>query len=261
MEEELLKVGSHDDDRFDRSRRIPWLDMDKVSVARVLIVGAGALGNEVVKCLALSGVGAMSIVDMDHVVLSNLNRCLFFRSRDAQDRGMKAEIVAEGGRELYPDCDIRHFVGRVEDMPFAWEDHDVVLGCLDNVLARLYVNAHSYHHGIPYVDGGTDGFRGKVQVVLPPEGPCLQCGMNRSHQKILERRFSCTGSDISFFERKMAAEITTTSIVAAMQSREALKIISGRSDMCIRNVCHYNGETGESMVLELDVAAGCQNHL
>lgn len=256
----MLKPGSFDEDRFDRSKRILWLDIDSLSSARVLVVGAGALGNEVVKNLALSGVGNITVVDMDHVVVSNLNRCLFFRNQDAQRRGMKAQLVAEGAKELHPECRLTAWVGRVEDMPFPWQGFDVVLGCLDNVMARLYVNAHSYHHGIPYVDGGTDGFRGKVQVVNPPEGPCLQCGMNGSHQKILEKRFSCTGSDVSFFMPKMAAEITTTSVIAAIQVREALKILSGRSDMCIRNVLFYDGESGESVVLEMGKLEGCQNH-
>ena len=100
----MLKPGSFDEDRFDRSKRIPWLDMDSLSSARVLVVGAGALGNEVVKNLALSGVGNITVVDMDHVVVSNLNRCLFFRSQDAQRRGMKAQLVAEGAKELQPEC-------------------------------------------------------------------------------------------------------------------------------------------------------------
>ncbi|MDD3398936.1 MAG: ThiF family adenylyltransferase [Candidatus Methanomethylophilaceae archaeon] len=260
MEGTVLRPGSYDDDRFDRSKRIPWLDMEALSDSRVLVVGAGALGNEVVKNLALSGVGDITIVDMDHVVLSNLNRCLFFRGHDAQQKGMKAQLVADGAKDLFPECRLTPWVGRVEDMPFPWPGFQVVLGCLDNVMARLHVNAHSYHHAVPYVDGGTDGFRGKVQVVLPPDGPCLQCGMNGSHQRILEKRFSCTGSDVSFFMPKMAAEITTTSVIAAIQVREALKILSQRPDMCIRNVLFYDGERGESMVLEMEKSEGCQNH-
>jgi len=260
MEEPSLRAGGYDEDRFDRSKRIGWLDMDAVSSANVLVVGAGALGNEVVKDLMLSGVRRITLVDMDYVVSSNLNRCLFFRPQDATSRRMKAEIVAERAAELYPECDITPWIGRVEDMPFPWEGFDIALGCLDNIMARLHVNAHAYHSRIPFVDGGTDGFHGKVQTVHPPNGPCLQCGMNGSHQQVLQKRFSCTGSDVSFFVPKMAAEITTTSIIAAMQVREALKCLSQREDLCLHHVCFYDGESGESMVLELEISEGCQNH-
>ena len=65
----------------------------------------------------------------------------------------------------------------------------------------------SYHNKIPYVDGATHGQVGKVQVVLPPHTSCLECGMNVTHSKILQLRFSCTGKDIKFFEPKIAADI------------------------------------------------------
>ena len=111
---------------------------------------------------------------------------------------------------------------------------DLVFGCLDNIAARLHVNSHSYLARSPYIDGGTNGFRGKVQVVIPPETPCLQCAMNRTHYRVMEKRFSCTGSDVSYFEPKMPAEITTTSVVAAIQVREAVKLASGRQEKCIQ---------------------------
>src|SRR4030042_6834977 len=91
-----LKPGAIDDDRYDRSRRVSWLDIESASRARVHMVGAGALGNEVAKNLALSGFRKITIVDMDHVVCSNLNRCLFFTEEHAIKRAYKSEVVAEG---------------------------------------------------------------------------------------------------------------------------------------------------------------------
>jgi len=137
--------------------------------------------------------------------------------------------------------------------------YDIILGCLDNVAARLHLNANSYHARVPYVDGGTDGFRGRVQAVVPPSTPCLQCGMNRSHFKVMERRFSCTGQDTVFYQPKMAAEITTTSIIAAVQVREVVKILSGGP--AISHVMHYDGLAGTSEVFALDIDPGCPNHL
>ena len=63
-----------EDDRFSRLRLIPWWDQDKIQVAKVLVVGAGALGNEILKNLALLGIGRVFVADLDRVANSNLSR-------------------------------------------------------------------------------------------------------------------------------------------------------------------------------------------
>ncbi|HSV42335.1 MAG TPA: ThiF family adenylyltransferase [Methanomassiliicoccales archaeon] len=251
-----------DEDRLDRSRRIAWLDVDRVIAAKVMVIGAGALGNEVVKNLVLSGFRKITLVDMDHVVRSNLNRCVFFGEDDATGKSMKAQVVARNASRMDPDVDIVPIVGKVEELDEGLlKEHDLVFGCLDNIMARLHLNAHSYFAGIPYIDGGTDGFSGKVQAVLPPSTPCLQCAMNRSHYKVLQKRFSCTGADVVYHERKMPAEITTTSVVAAIQVREGLKVVSGSEDKVIRNVVFYNGLENRYETFELDIDPECPNHM
>jgi len=256
-----IHPGQEDSDRFDRARRIEWLDLESIKETRCLIVGAGALGNEVIKDLVLSGFRDMTLVDMDHVILSNLNRCLFFKEADLNGRRMKAEVVARRGMELDPDARIEPRVCRIEDLAVEeWEGFDIVLGCLDNIMARLHTNSHAYHLGIPYIDGGTYGMAGKVQVVLPPDTPCFQCGLNRSHFRILEKRFSCTGEDVTFFEPKIPAEITTTSVVAAVQVREAIKVACGLRELCISNIFHYNGMTGMSEEFEISFDPHCPLH-
>jgi len=249
-----VKVKEYDSDRFDRMKRIDWLDIKKIQKARCLVVGAGALGNEVIKCMIMAGFSDITIVDMDEVVTSNLSRCVFFREGDGGRK--KAEVVAERASELYSGAEVRPMVSKIQDLT-GW-DYDVVFGCLDNISARLHTNSHARYHKIPYIDGATDGFRGKVQVILE-DGPCMECGMNSSHMKIIDERFSCTGGG-SVFVPKMAAEITTTSIIAAAQVREAMKILSGRRDFCIRNVMYYDGISGAMMNLEITEDSNCQNH-
>lgn len=256
---ELIRPGTRDQDRHDRTRLIHWVDLNRIDSAKVLVVGAGALGNEAVKDLALFGFRFVDVMDMDHVVRSNLSRCVLFREGDQSSGKGKAALVAERARELDPDIQIRAIEGKVQSLgPEEMKGYDVILGCLDNVAARLHLNANSYHARVPYVDGGTDGFRGRVQAVVPPSTPCLQCGMNRSHFKVMERRFSCTGQDTIYYQPKMAAEITTTSIIAAVQVREAVKILSGRTAMA--HVMHYDGVAGTSEVFSLDIDPSCPNH-
>lgn len=252
----MITTDFVDQDRFDRMKRIDWIDMDAIQQKRCLVVGAGALGNEVVKNLVLAGFRKITVIDMDFIVLSNLSRCLFFRESDIR-KVMKAEIVAQRASELDPGADIVSKVMDIEKLD-DW-NYDLIFGCLDNIKARLHVNAHAYYRRIPYIDGATDGMNGKVQVVLP-DGPCLQCPMNRSHVKNMERRYTCTGNGYAFVP-KMASDITTTAVVAAMQVREAMKIASGRSDLCIKHVTYYDGTTGETETLEISVNPNCQNHL
>lgn len=251
-----MKSREYDDDRFDRMRRIEWLDVDRIRGSRCLVVGAGALGNEAVKCMVLAGFGRISVVDSDDIAVSNLSRCVFFRGGDRRGP-MKADVLVGRAAELSDEAELTSIVSRVQDLE-DW-DYDVILGCLDNISARLHVNSHAKYGRVPYVDGATDGFRGKVQVVLP-DGPCLECAVNRSHMGVLDRRFSCTGNS-SMFVPKTASEITTTSVVAAVQVREAMKILSGRTDLCIRNAMYYNGEDGTMCSLEVPLDAECPNHM
>jgi molybdopterin/thiamine biosynthesis adenylyltransferase len=128
---------------------------ERVKAARYLVLGAGALGNEVIKDLVLAGARDVTLVDMDHVVRSNLNRCVMFRERDSADRRWKAEVVAERAADLDPEVRMRAVVGKIEELDDReWNEHDVCLGCLDNIAARLHANAHSYYCGTPYIDGG-----------------------------------------------------------------------------------------------------------
>lgn len=213
------------------------------------------------KDLTLSGVGRIAVVDMDHVVGSNLNRCLFFSERDAAEKAKKAEAVARGISNLNGGTEAVPIVSRIEDVPDAiLREHDIVMGCLDNIVARLHVNSHSYALGKTYIDGGIEGFVGKAMVVRPPDGACIQCGMNRTHAKIASLRFSCTGKEVVFHEPRLAAEITTTSIVSAVMVREALKSLSGHPEMMLSNSFYYDGQRNVSEELEVSLDPTCPVH-
>ena len=261
-EKQILKVGIHDEDKFERLKRIGWIDLEKVEKANILVVGAGALGNEVIKNLVLSGFKNISLVDMDFIVKSNLNRCVFFLDSDAAEKKMKADVLAEKARLLEPTVNITPYTKKIQELPEDFiRQHTIVLGCLDNILARMHLNSHTYHAKIPYIDGGTLGVVGKVQVILPPETPCLECTMNKMHMKNLEKLFSCTGRDVTFFEPKLAAEITTTSIISAIQVRETLKIVCGHKDWIVKNIFYYDGTRNVSEILEASIDANCIHHI
>ncbi len=251
---DTISAGFEDKDRYDRQRRISWMDMDAIRSTRVLVAGAGALGNEVVKNLVLSGFRRITVVDMDDIVLSNLNRCVFFVDSDVK-KGMKSEVVAERASLLSPDAEITPIVGRIQDVDL--EGYDIALGCLDNILARMDLNATTCFYGIPYIDGATDGMRGKIHVVMPGRA-CLQCVSNRTHVKTMETRHTCTGN--SSFTPHLASDVTTTAVVAAIQVREAMKIASGHPELCLTNVTYYDGTLCDMFTAEADIDPSCPNH-
>ena len=71
-------------DRYARHHLIDWWDQERLASARVMVVGAGAIGNEVIKNLALLGVGNLWIVDFDTVDVTNLTRSVLFREADIE---------------------------------------------------------------------------------------------------------------------------------------------------------------------------------
>jgi molybdopterin/thiamine biosynthesis adenylyltransferase len=259
---EVIRIDRLNEDRYERAKRIGWFDLDRISKTKILIAGVGAIGNEVIKNLVLAGYKKLTLIDMDYVVRSNLNRCVFFTDIDADKKRLKAEVVAEKLKVLDPEVEVDYHTGKLQDMGDEFiPAHDIVLGCLDNIDARLHLNAHAYINNIPYIDGATDGLRGKVQVVLPPESSCLECSMNATHMKILEKRFSCTGADIVYFENKLPAEITTTAVISAIMVRETMKISCGLHDKILNNIFYYDGLRNVAEEWEVDINPDCPHHV
>src|SRR4051812_38400242 len=149
-----------EDERFDRFRLIRWWDQSKLARAKVLVVGAGALGNEIVKNLALLGVGQVLIVDMDRIENSNLSRSVLYRASD--NGSYKSEAAARAARDIYPDLRSHALVANaVYDLGmgvYRWAD--VVMGGLDNREARLSINRACLKVGRPWIDGAIEQIQG-----------------------------------------------------------------------------------------------------
>ncbi|MCD4665194.1 MAG: ThiF family adenylyltransferase, partial [Bacteroidales bacterium] len=121
---------------------LSWFDIEKVKNAEVMVVGAGALGNEVLKNLALFGIGNIVVVDFDRIEHSNLCRSVLFRAEDAENMEYKAEIAAKRIKEINPGINILPISGDIgSDVGLGvFRKMDVVIGCLDNRFARFLIN-------------------------------------------------------------------------------------------------------------------------
>jgi molybdopterin/thiamine biosynthesis adenylyltransferase len=217
-----------EEDRYARQRLLTWWDQSVLADSQVLIVGAGALGNEIAKNLALVGVGHLTIIDLDSIERSNLSRCPLFRPSD--EGRSKAEVAAERVRELNPDIEVRAVHGSVMALGLgALQDLDLVVAGLDNREARLWISRACRKLGLRWIDGAIEGLRG-VARVFGPEGPCYECTLSEVDRQILSRRKSCALLSPEEMELgKVPTTATTSSIIAGLQCQEAIRLLH-RSD-------------------------------
>ena len=256
-----------DKDRFDRQKRISGWRQAKLETVKPVVIGAGALGNEVVKLLLQLGVKKITIVDYDKVVKANLNRCLFFTEDDAERGELKVKAIQREAKKIYPDAAIAAVKKNVEELDEKFfEEFDCAFGCLDNIGARLQVNANCYA-STPVIDGGTTGFLGKVQVVKKPS-PCIECALGKNDYAILWRKYSCVGEELDVIDPKTPALPTTTSWVASVQINEFLKLLHEESNWeksaphrnLVGKFMFYNGLANQSRVFTVEKRQGCPVH-
>lgn len=211
---------------------LSWFKKEKVKDARVLVAGAGALGNEVVKDLALFGVGHIYVVDFDRVEITNLTRSVLFREQDALDRNFKAEVVARRAMEINPQIKVTPIVGNLfSDVGLGiYRSVDVVIGCLDSRIARYLLNRLCMRAGKTWIDGSIENLTGTVRVFAPGVS-CYECSLSREEFNHIMLRTGC--ADVVRMQASSGRVATTpisASIIGAMQAQEAMKVIHRGDD-------------------------------
>lgn len=246
--------------RFARQELISWWDQSRLDRAKVLVIGAGALGNEIIKNLALLGVGNVFVADLDLVENSNLSRSVLFR---VEDCGLpKAEVAARSARSIYPNIRVQPFHGNVvHDLGlgvFGWAD--VILGGLDNREARVAINSAAARRGKIWIDGAIERLDGVARVFDPAVGPCYECTMGANDWKMLEARRSCALlRREEMQDGKVPTTPTTASLIAALQCQEAIKLLHGLEVMSGRGFV-FEGLNHQSYMVEYTRKDDCPAH-
>ena len=181
----------------------------------MLVVGAGALGNEVLKNLALVGLGTIYVIDLDEVEPSNLSRSVLFRSEDGGQS--KAEVAARRACELNPEITLIPIHGDViTDVGLGlFAEVDLVIGCLDNREARLWVNRQCWKVSTPWIDAGIQEIQGVVKVFVPPDSACYECAMTERDYQLLNLRYNCP---LLRREEIVAGKVPTAPTIASMMA-------------------------------------------
>ena len=253
LDYEVLEETSIDDDQYDRQKRIAGWDQSKISSATVMVIGAGATGNEVVKNLVLAGIGKLILIDYDFINVSNLNRCVLFNKKSAKEHDYKVDVIKNACEELNPETEIIACKEDLNDIDKnLYKQSNVICSCLDNVEARLQASNYAYYYGIPFIDSGIDEFFGTVQAVysFAEDTSCLQCGITGMDLDLMWKKYSCTGEEIESEDGetigKMPTIITTTSIIGGIQSQQVLKFILGVDHF--KETGKWNPHIGEPLI-------------
>jgi len=206
--------------RYSRHVLLPELGIDaqaRFAAAHVLIVGVGGLGNPAAHFLAAAGVGKLTLIDSDHVDLTNLQRQILFDVNAIGRR--KVDAAGERLASLNPEVRVVGVAARVGDAelgPLA-AAADVLIDCSDNFATRHAVNRASVAAHKPLVSGAAIRFDGQLAVFDPrdPQSPCYHCLFGESAE--LEDTRCAT----------MGVFAPLVGMVGAAQAAEALKLLAG----------------------------------
>ncbi len=258
-----LKNTDFKEDKYSRLSLIPWWEQERISKARVMVVGAGAIGNELIKNLALLGIGHILVVDMDSIEHTNLTRSILYRASDVGS--YKAETAANRAMEINPDIRVKAFVKNIiqEVGLGVFRRMDVILGGLDNREARLFINQCCWKVTKPYIDGAIEALSGFARVFLPPDTPCYECTMSEVDWKLINKRRSCALlTHEQMQEGKIPTTPTSSSVIAGVQVQEMLKLLHKDRDLpVLAGKCYvFNGMTHDSYVVEYQRKEDCMSH-
>ncbi len=214
-------------ERYQRQQMIHWLDQQRLQNMTVAVLGAGAVGNEVIKNLALLGVGQIDVFDFDRIEIHNLTRSVLFRETDVGQS--KAAVAAQRGHDINPDLSFNPVEGDLWDRLNVAKTagYDTVFGCVDNFEARMRASYLSRLAGVDFISAGIDSRYASVQWhrfsrLHGDAGmgvACYECDMGEAAYQAVSQRYSCG------WLRKVADEsklVPTTTITASIAAAHAV---------------------------------------
>ncbi len=219
---------------FSSKRNQPKNDISPVYIPnhknkKVLVVGAGALGNFAALNLALSGFENIDIIDGDKIDETNLNRQILFYQKVNKP---KVNIIKERLNELSNDININVFnkyLTENDSKLFEDSKYDLILGCLDNGEARQLVDRFAEEYNIPYIDGGTTPSSGQVAIFYPDKTPKITKRLN-----FPKKKNSC-------LDQSDPSVVMSNIIIGSAMVGEAFQVLNKSSkEQNLQNIFGYN---------------------
>lgn len=228
--------------RYSRQILLPHVDVSgqqKLSRARVLIIGLGGLGSPVATYLAAAGIGELVLVDFDHVDLSNLQRQIIHTTNSVGEPKVESAKIRIG--ELNPEVKVETIATKLEGEALAREVERaaVVVDCTDNFEARFVLNEACVNAGTPLVSGAAIRFEGQVSVFNNDgKSPCYRC----LYRDEGEEELRCS-------ENGILAPVV--GVIGTLQATEVLKMITGIGKTLNGRLMIFDGLTMEWRTMKL----------
>jgi molybdopterin-synthase adenylyltransferase len=197
---------------------------EKLKRAHIFIAGAGGLGSPISLYLAVAGVGTITIVDMDVVDQTNLNRQILHFDRDI---GKKKTVSAEEKLSaINPDIRINAIDARIDETNAATliGNADGIVDAMDNYPTRYLLNTVAIRKNIPLFHGAIRGFYGQATTIIPGKTPCLKCIFPKAPPKEV---FPVVG--------------VTPGIIGTIQATEVLKYLLNSGDLLTNRLFIWDG--------------------
>lgn len=243
------------EDRYSRHRAIAGFSQEALQAAHFLVVGAGAIGNEVVKNLCLLGVGRITVFDFDRVERHNLTRSVLLRESDLGRS--KASALVDHARDLDPAVRLEAIDGDIRDTlsPSRVRDCDAVIGAVDNFEARLWLNRLCHLVGRRWVNGAIDHRHASVEAFAFDPAlavACYECTLPEQVYARIAERYSCGG----LMRQALAAKIMpTTAITASLAG--ALAVEAALTPPTASRRLLFDTRSGHATTATLSLRADC----
>lgn len=249
--------------RYLRHDLIDWFSQSAIADTEVIVIGAGAVGNEVLKNLSLLGVGKIKIFDFDKIEEHNLTRSVLFRDTDVGR--YKSEVAAKRISDLDPNVAATAFVGDfwnllgIEELKAA----DVVFCCVDSFEARIKCNTLCFLAKVDLVNSGLDS-RNAVVETFPFSSSfstaCYECSLPPSVYTRISERYSCGSlKKLSYVEKKIPTTILTSAAAGYLAVSSGLRLgVSEADEHSIRFFADtINGTTSRSQIARNPLCPCC----
>lgn len=229
-----------DKERFNRHIVLPEIGIEgqnKLSKAKVLVIGAGGLGSPVLTYLGAAGIGTIGIVDDDVVSLSNLQRQILYKTNEIGQ--LKAEKAKERLLENNPHIIITTYPTRLskENAVTIANQYDLIVDCTDNYDSRYIIDSASQQLSIPMVYGSISKFSGQVSV--------FNYNSSKSYKDLFSEKPLVDKNDKS----RLGVLGVLPGIVGSIQANEVIKIVLNMNGVLKNKLFLLDTKTMETNII------------
>ena len=213
---------------------------ERLKAAHIFIAGAGGLGSPIAIYLAVAGIGTITIVDMDTVDQSNLNRQILHTDRDM---GKKKTVSAMEKLQKYnADITVNAIDTRIdaENVADLVGRADGIVDAMDNYPVRYLLNRTALAKKVPFFHGAIRGYCGQATTILPGETPCLECIFPKAPPKEV---FPVVG--------------VTPGVIGTVQATEVIKYLTGSGRLLSGRLFMWDGLTAMSEEIAIAQNPAC----